>query len=389
MSEAGPLWITTKPMTSAPITGGSRLNVSITKSFYNLTNYSVVYTDRNGVSIHAPSRDEADRIFNAYTTRRANGPSDVIYVKVEYRCGYNWMAMEHIRLTNKKKDGVATELDLILLEAITKTIREPNLEVNRNTVHTIELWYVYDVSSKVIGLGNGVVSIYLKEHDIVMDISHNAVKQNTLHPGDYLSNMNLDNHSLGDEFMKDAITVGLKLVNNEDHNTLNDVYYINIGGNVIPIKTVADPMLQSGMNMVIQGSTLHDKIDVANSTLEESFDKYPVYYSRNEAAARGNDREYFKLHMDKQKQQLEDVAQQRRLTNETNKRLTDTINETFKMNAEVNKILRLNIENEQNDKNREHSHRMGVMRDKSDILKNVVSLITSVIGFMTLITRVK
>ena len=86
---------------------------------------------------------------------------------------------------------------------------------------------------------------------------------------------------------------------------------------------------------------------------------------------------------------MEDVAQQRKLTNETNKRLTDTINETFKMNAEVNKILRLNIENEQNDKNREHSHRMGVMRDKSDILKNVVSLITSVIGFMTLITRVK
>ncbi len=360
--------------------------------YINKTRYSVMLKDRQGRCTYVESHLE---LSNGESQLGLNGSSSYLPM------GDNmFTVVEMIRMTAKaakielnrlRPQYDAGKLNRYLMPWYeTLSSSEPMFRNARDhaAVH-LHIHYTYDIHAE---LGETSLNtdrcIYLREHDIVMTIS-NHISTSGSHPVDLASVADITGDLLGDRFDDESTTmVGIKLVDNSSNGYLGD-RFINIGGEALRIKPVQDTFLPDGMNVVLAGPGVRDGHQYKLMCIEEATKEFPLYASPEAAISRGDEKDYSRRITDARKAEQDAIAYRNRNEQDYIKRKQDLNTVISTRVATIIKSVKDGHQQRQIELNARLQASHAKLREKTDVFKTVIGLVTGILGLLTLVAKVK
>lgn len=358
------------------------------KVYLNDTPWSVNLRDRRGIVIHV----ENTRLINA-NAQQGSIPVETIErgkfsITETVTMPSRGLEAERDRLNALKDRGLLTRYQIAWREALNTQLATGYSNYPHSLVH-VTVKYTYDITVLVGDVLNVPKCIYLREHDIVMDIDPHGGLTDANHPCDLATNTHIDSELLGERYNDDDTTIiGLKLVENKEDGYMAD-RFMNLGGTVIRLQPTQDKLLGDGLNLVIRNKRLPDKHLSRNFRIDKADEELPLYSSMEAALARGDEREYYRRQTEIRKATHDTMLYRQRMETECIKRKNDLHALVERRRQDHLKMVRDRLARTQAERTSEIQASQSRLRERGDILKTVLGLITGVLGFVTLIAKAK
>lgn len=381
-------WLTTSMVPDAPINQlEAAYTVGTAVKYYNVSKNYIIIKEHNGVMVRLPpisiARNKHTRD-NTFAGIKNN--TFVACVTYSGQLGEFWIELD--RLGNLIRNDKATREDKILHDALKDATRNNRMTDPPTSPMTYRIWYHYDLTEQVTGIVGNHVSIYLKELNILMDVSHSGYISDTPHPVSTLGQTGIIEHQFSKEF-EDSIITAYKLIDNEREDQLGNCYYYRIGREIIELKVTTDPRLRSGFNIVIQGAKDIDPLEVIHTPLPEAFDRYPLYHTKNEARYTGNGRDYGKLEIEERRNVVEERNHARKSLDLAHKAIDDMLASSQRRHNE--RLAMLNNQRKEDSLYRDRKQAIATARTKdiSETIRNFTTLSGVMFGIVNLFSNLK
>lgn len=357
------------------------------KIYINNTKWSVTLRDRQGR--HVPV--ESTRFLQSKGKQvRVLDTDDRRFVITETTSAtYTGLMIEYNRLKNINDRGKLTRYQVAWYNALERTLPNVGMYDLYNTTY-VHVRYVYNIDDLIGGeILNAPRSIYLREHDIVMDIDNHGYSTDTVHPCDLAAHGTINSDLLGDRFSDDDTTlVALKLVENDRKGFLAD-RFINLGGDVIRLEPVEDKYLANGLNVVVRNKHLLDQHSSRILSTDDADNVFPMYKSMEAAEARGDEKEYYKRQTEIRKANHDDMVYRQKIEQEHVKRKLDLYAVHERRRQDAAKVLVDSSAKEHQLRVSRIHESQGKLRERSDMMKTTIGLITGILGLLTLLAKAK
>lgn len=359
-----------------------------TLEFVNGTDYQIDIKDNKGRQLHIENHRQYAEMNDRYpATPHALGR---FAVKESSRMTTRGILLELSRMEALAKRRKLTQYETKWLEAIRDACRA---QVDRNypgNPVTIVVWYYYDLN-KIMGPAPIAHprSIFLQDLLITMDVGAGDTDVvPSVHPLDLETVSHVDGSILGERFNdEDTTLLAIKVVNNEEYT--RSTRYINVAGEVVELTPVRDTSLENGVHIVTRSQSSgpipdHRCLDLTTADVE-----FPLHHSVEGCLARGDEKEYSKRKTEERKLEAERQAQRFRTEQDFNKRIQDMVTQQQTRYQEMLRRITEQRTYERQLQATTRAEQHARRRESGDMIRLAVGMLTSVVGLIATLARMK